>query len=238
MSVLNEALLGLRRMIASGELKPGDRFPSEPQLCEELQVSRTSMREAVRILSALGVTEARHGSGIYVSSLDPAELFESLSLTIGLLPLEGVLDLFEVRRVLEAHATGQAASKATDEELMELEDIVRRLGEEKDNRAAATLDAEFHLKIAEIAGNSTMRSLIALLRVRNKAYADLFSLEGGKERRALSEHGHRQIMAGLKARDYLAASGAAEQHLALTEQWLRESQPTASDTDIHGEFIG
>src|SRR5665647_28374 len=110
MTAMNTALTGLRHMIASGELGPGQKFPTEPELCERLGVSRSSLREAVRTLGALGVIKSRHGLGTYVSSLDPAEIVESFSLTIDLLPLEGLLQLLEMRRVLEGYAAACAAA--------------------------------------------------------------------------------------------------------------------------------
>jgi len=105
MAATDKALVGLRQMIASGELGPGAKFPPEPELCDHLGVSRSSLREAVRSLAALGVIESRHGSGTYVSALDPAAIISRFSLSVELIPLEGVLELLEVRRVLESHAT-------------------------------------------------------------------------------------------------------------------------------------
>ena len=91
MAATDKALAGLRQMIASGELGPGEKFPPEPELCDHLGVSRSSLREAARSLAALGVIESRHGSGTYVSALDPAEIISRFSLSVELIPLEGVL---------------------------------------------------------------------------------------------------------------------------------------------------
>ena len=91
MAATDKALAGLRQMIASGELGPGAKFPPEPELCDHLGVSRSSLREAARSLAALGVIESRHGSGTYVSALDPAEIISRFSLSVELIPLEGVL---------------------------------------------------------------------------------------------------------------------------------------------------
>ena len=98
MGALDTALHGLRALIADGALRPGDRLPSEGELCERLGVSRGSLREAIRMLAALGVLETRHGSGSYVSDLRAADLIRSLHLTVGLLPMAGVLELTELRR--------------------------------------------------------------------------------------------------------------------------------------------
>ena len=114
-------------MIASGELGPGAKFPPEPELCDHLGVSRSSLREATRSLAALGVIESRHGSGTYVSALDPAEIISRFSLSVELIPLEGVLQLLEVRRILEAHATAAAAARQDPALAEQLADILDRL---------------------------------------------------------------------------------------------------------------
>ena len=77
MSALDTAVHGLRALIAEGTLKPGDRLPSEGELCERLGVSRGSLREGIRMLAALGVLETRHGSGSYVSDLNAGDLIGS-----------------------------------------------------------------------------------------------------------------------------------------------------------------
>src|ERR1044072_6164022 len=82
MAATDRALTGLRQMIASGELGPGAKFPPEPELCDHLGVSRSSLREATRSLAALGVIESRHGSGTYVSALAPAARNRPASLSV------------------------------------------------------------------------------------------------------------------------------------------------------------
>ena len=81
MGAMETALHGLRALIADGDLRPGDRLPSEGELCERLGVSRGPLREAIRTLSALGVIDTRHGSGSYVSELHAADLIKGLGLT-------------------------------------------------------------------------------------------------------------------------------------------------------------
>ncbi|WP_239063714.1 MULTISPECIES: GntR family transcriptional regulator [unclassified Streptomyces] len=86
--------------------------PPEADLCEELGVSHGSPREAVRKLAALGVVEPRHGSGTYVSPPRPEDLIGSLSLTPQLRPLPGLVELYEIRRVLEVNVAAQADAHA------------------------------------------------------------------------------------------------------------------------------
>lgn len=227
MSAVDEALHGLRQMIASGELAPGARFPPEAQLCERLEVSRGSLREAVRMLGALGVIESRHGSGTYVSDLSAERIIGALALTVGLMPLEGVLDMYELRRVLEGHAASQAAAHVTEAAIAELEDLCQRMESAPTSEDVAELDAEFHDAIALISGNQTAFQLLRVFRERSRAY-QLFGLPNGDDLRHRSDESHRSIVAALSARDAGAASIAASAHVSQTEAWLRKYRPVAS----------
>ena len=163
MAATDKALAGLRQMIASGELGPGAKFPPEPELCDHLGVSRSSLREAARSLAALGVIESRHGSGTYVSALDPAEIISRFSLSVELIPLEGVLELLEVRRVLESHATAAATARQDPDLQARLSDILDRLESTTDATEIQHLDAEFHGAICTAGGNSTVTALTGVI---------------------------------------------------------------------------
>ncbi|WP_087132210.1 FadR/GntR family transcriptional regulator [Microbacterium esteraromaticum] len=226
MSALDTAVHGLRALIAEGTLRPGDRLPSEGELCERLGVSRGSLREGIRMLAALGVLETRHGSGSYVSDLNAGDLIGSLSLTVGLLPLASILELYELRRALESHAAALATARIDDDSLAELESLLLELEATVDDDEQSRLDHQFHMRIAEIAGNSALASLLAVFRARSRAYR-IFRTDDAGEIKLLSDAGHRAILRGLDSRDPIAASAAAASHVAQTEYWLRRLQPDA-----------
>jgi len=226
MSALDTAVHGLRALIADGTLRPGDRLPSEGELCERLGVSRGSLREGIRMLAALGVLETRHGSGSYVSDLNAGDLIGSLSLTVGLLPLESILELYELRRALEAHAASLATARIDEAALEELDALLVELEATTDDEEQSRLDHLFHMRIAEIAGNSALASLLAVFRARSRAYR-IFRTDSAAEIKTLSDAGHRAILRGLEGRDPVAASAAAASHVAQTEYWLRRLQPDA-----------
>jgi len=225
MAATDKALAGLRQMIASGALGPGEKFPPEPELCDRLGVSRSSLREAARSLAALGVIESRHGSGTYVSALDPAEIISRFSLSVELIPLEGVLELLEVRRVLEAHATAAAAARQDVELEKRLADILDRLEATTDAGQIQALDAEFHNTICTAGGNPTVTALTEVIRGRGGHYR---IFEPGSDFDAIkqtSDRGHRAILAAIAGRDPAAAATAASAHIAQTELWLRALRP-------------
>jgi DNA-binding FadR family transcriptional regulator len=230
MSAVDQAFNGLRQMISTGRLGAGQRIPPESELCEELAVSRGSLREAVRMLVALRVIEPRQGSGTYVSQLRPEDIVGSLSLTIGLLPLAGLLEMFEIRRVLEAHAAAQAAARMTPESLRMLFEHIEAMEAEEDPYKLSAIDHSFHSEIARVGGNPTLESLLGVFRARSRAY-QVFTLPEGPQIKRASDDGHRAIATAIANRDPVAAAGAASAHVAHTEKWLHAFLPPVAEGD-------
>lgn len=228
MSAVERAFQGLRSMMATGRLQAGQRFPVESQLCAELGVSRSSLREAVRMLAALGVVEVRQGSGTYVSALRAADIIRSLSLTVGLLPLEGLLEIYELRRVLEGHAASQAAARRTDAEIAEMDALLAELEACTDPKETSELDHRFHTMVADAGGNPTLAAVLEVFRSRSRHY-QIFGSASGPEIKRASDDGHRAIAVAIAARDCGAAETAAAGHVAETERWLRRLQPAPAE---------
>src|SRR5438128_3617433 len=128
--VTHDAIETIRELIASGEWGPGTRLPREADLAAQLGLSRNSLREAVRALSLARVLEVRQGDGTYVSSLEPAELLEPTLSATNLLRGRTVLELFEVRRLLEPEAAALTARAADPT-------VIERLRRELDRMVAA-----------------------------------------------------------------------------------------------------
>ncbi|WP_275005893.1 FadR/GntR family transcriptional regulator [Promicromonospora iranensis] len=220
-SAVETALHGLRTLIADGSLQPGDRLPSEGVLSERIGVSRGSIREAIRTLSALGVVETRRGAGTFVGELRAADMIRTLALTVGLLPLESILELFELRRVLEAHAASLAAARCDDAAVSGLSTILDRLETSTDVDEQSALDHEFHMAVARLGGNESLGAMVSVLRSRSRAYPVPLT----DETKRISDAGHRTILGAVTAHDPVAASVAAAAHVAQSEVWLREHRP-------------
>src|SRR3954464_135594 len=107
-------------MISSGEFRPGDRLPKESDLAARLQVSRNSLREAIRALSLIHIVDVRQGDGTYVTSMEPELLSEAVSFVIDFHRADKILHLLGVRRVLEPAATALAAAQIGEEDLVAL----------------------------------------------------------------------------------------------------------------------
>lgn len=224
MSAVETAMQGLRAKIASGELQPGQKCPPEGELAAQLGVSRSSLREAIRALAALGVMEARHGSGTYISSLEPAEILKGFTLLVDLFPFDSVLELFEIRRVLESHAAATVAARADQELVATLENLMDRMEATGNSADISDLDALFHEAICTAGGNATLAALMRTFRSRGRHF-NIFDSRDGSAVRELSNKGHRDMVDAISRRDPAMAATATASHIAQTEFWLKKLRP-------------
>lgn len=211
----DEAILQIKRMIISGELAPGDRLPPEKELSEQLAVSRSSLREAVKALVMFRVLDVRRGDGTFVTSLQPTVLTEALAFVVELHQDSTVLELMEVRRILEAAAVRRAVRNVTAEDL----DLLRAevsIGTDIDVDELVAHDLRFHEGIARIAGNDYLASLSPSL-LRGRVWRGL--TEADAVGRTIGEH--RTIVRALEVGDADIAAAAMTMHIGGVERWLR-----------------
>jgi GntR family transcriptional repressor for pyruvate dehydrogenase complex len=221
-AVTDEAIVKIKEMIVSGELRPGDRLPKEADLAAHLGLSRNSLREAVRALSLIHILDVRQGDGTYVTSLEPRLLLEAMSFVVDFHRDDTVLDFLEVRRILEPAAAALAAVQMSDEEVVKLGLLLDEVTPESSLESLIENDLEFHRRIASASGNSVLGSLIDSLSLptsRARTWRGL-TQEGAQER-TLAEH--RAIYDGLASRQPEVARAWATVHVAGVEQWLRAS---------------
>lgn len=222
MAVTDLAIDKLRAMIASGELRPGQRLPREADLATQLGLSRSSLREAVRVLSVLRVLDVRQGDGTYISSLSPESLVEALTFIADFHQDSSVLHLLELRGILEPAASARAARRATEAQIGELREILGRATPESSVEELISADIEFHAAIAAISGNPVLASLIESLSGRTQR-ARLWRAitEEGALARTLAEH--RSMFEAIEARDADLAESWARVHVSGVEHWLRQA---------------
>jgi GntR family transcriptional repressor for pyruvate dehydrogenase complex len=150
----------IKQQIVAGKLPPGHKLPSTRELTERYQVGRSTMREALSMLKAMGLIEIRQGEGCFVRAVDAAELevpnFEHLFTS-----LEAVLELLEARVALEVANAGLAASKRTDEDVAELNAVLADMDHEVGTETVGEKqDMRFHLTLARATHNSIMVKLL------------------------------------------------------------------------------
>jgi DNA-binding FadR family transcriptional regulator len=210
-SVAEQVAKQLLELVRTQNLKPGDQLPPERNLATLMQVSRPSIREALRGLQILGVLKARQGGGIYVGSLDPAELLGPLQFLITL-NSQSVDALYQSRVLIDCGIAQMAASQISDADIVRLSNmLVAQRDLVSDPLGFRVSDLEFHRTIMEAAGNPFLTRVSASLYVLGMEYRRIASETPGVLRQSLADH--EQIVAALVLRDPDAAARAVETHL-------------------------
>jgi GntR family transcriptional repressor for pyruvate dehydrogenase complex len=185
----------MRDMVESHTWKPGERLPSERELTQMLEVGRTSVREALRILEAMGYIDIRPGDGSYVRD----NVVFTTSLQKMLEAVQGdelFVEVLEARELLEAQIAFLAAENASPEEVADLEAIVDR----QERSMQAGLDGvdeniEFHLRVTEITGNRVLVEMQQFLfKLAHQGIQNLFQITGLPQE---SVRQHREIIAAV-----------------------------------------
>ena len=188
----------LRQRIFAGkasDMEPG-AWIDELKLAEEYGISRTPLREAIKVLAAEGLVTMKMRRGAYVTEVNAKDL----------------RDVFHLMAVLEADAAGTVASTATAAQLQELEALHQQLEKStKDRVKFFTINEVFHVKLLEIANNRWRDQMVADLRKVMKLNRAQSLLKAGRIEESLAEHA--AIMAALRKRDTAAAQAAMRAHI-------------------------
>jgi len=228
MALTDEAIEKIRGMITSGELRPGDRLPSEAELGAQLGLSRSSLREAVKALSMINVLDVRRGDGTYVTSLDPGLLMDAMSFAVDFQHDKSVLHFLEVRRILEPAATALAAAAMSDDDIAGLDGLLDELPPEPGVEEAVDNDLEFHRRIARGSGNPVLASVIDSVSGRTQRARIWRGItQAGAVRQTLDEH--RAIVAAMADRSPQVAQACSVVHIAGVERWLRQALGSGTD---------
>jgi len=201
--------------IRSGQIGTGERLPTERELSAAFGVSRGVIREAIKVLDALGLVEARQGSGIYVLNTVPTV---TRAFTLSVSPdIESVEQLFEFRRTLETDAVRLAALRRTNAELAAIETAATAtaLASETGNWSEfGAADNAFHAAIARASHNPFFGVAVATARQMQNDVVPLISDRAGSIRSAVTHHA--EIAAAIAARDSERAARAMTEHLIYT----------------------
>ena len=216
----------IRGLITNGTLKPGDRLPSERDLCKCFGVGRTSVREALKPLIAMGLLEGRVGSGTFVA----AEMGQfQKPLEWGLLgDLSGQDDLVETRHMLETNAAYWAALRAGPANLAAIEATVLGMAENlRQPDRFQDFDANFHFEIARATQNKILFRLINVIRGQIQTWiGERLSLSPDRTE-ALAETSYRQhqvIFTAIKTGDGEAARAAMDHHIQTATRDLQANR--------------
>ena len=215
-------------LIREQQLRPGDKLPPERELALLMGVSRATVREALRSLAMMNVVELRHGSGTFVTSLEPKLLVENFDLVFSLTD-SSFLQLIEARQVIESGAIAIAAKHITDQEIAQLEDILERSRECLQYHPVdfPQLDIEFHVKTAEFSRNALLTRImqaIAQMSIASSQRTAVDSSGVSPRRVERAIRMHQRILDALKVRDPELARQRMWEHLLSVENTLRGTQ--------------
>ncbi|MDX1520622.1 MAG: FadR/GntR family transcriptional regulator [Anaerolineae bacterium] len=205
----------IQNRVIEGKLRPGDKLPSERELAEQFNVSRTAVREAVKALRQKGLVEIQAGKGTYITDVisSTSEVVrDSLNVIVGVGLGNGMLDLVQVREMLEPEIAGIAAEKFSDEHLQLMEQAVATMDAAmEDAEKYVEADLQFHLTLARATQNPLIPILLdpimALLREQRMR---IFLVEGGPQRGQIH---HKRILEAVKQRNPTTAHQAMIDHL-------------------------
>jgi GntR family transcriptional repressor for pyruvate dehydrogenase complex len=210
-SISEEIAKQIMDLISNGDLKAGDRLPSERELCEHFGASRSSLREALRCLSIVGVLNARVGEGTSVAP-DGEKFLRKIIEWRLITERHDVENLLEVRMAVEGLSAAKTAINGTPKDIEALQGILARMKSSLDDeKAYAALDLEFHITIANASRNTLVSDLIALIRGQLvKALHKVLLLPHALP---ITHKEHTAIVKAIERRDAEGARKAMHAHL-------------------------
>ena len=225
--LVTEIVESLTNNILSGDIKPGDKLPTEAAIMTRFDVSRTVVREAISKLQASNLVETRHGIGTFARSPNDSKNFSIAAVDFA--TIADVISVLELRISLETEAAGLAAQRRTPEHLIAMKQALTAFEDsiEQDSDAVPP-DFQFHMEIAHATGNRHFADLMTYLGamiIHTRVNTPQHAPEGRLSylRRVHGEH--ENIYTAIRNQDTEAARAAMRMHLTNSRERLRKSQP-------------
>lgn len=210
----------IEELIKTSRLKPGDKLPNEASLCSMLNVSRGILRESIKLLVSRNVITIVRGVGTFVSE-KPGITADPLGFDFVQDKSQLVMDLLELRTIIEPSLVRLASVKATDSEIKQLEEIEERIEESYTcGKDYSNFDVEFHSKIASCSHNGVVEIIFPILTKAIPAITDIT----GKSLMAESIKDHRGIISAIKNKDYVLAEKVMKQHLERNTKYISDKE--------------
>jgi len=213
--IYQDIVTQIQRLLGDGRLKPGQQLPSERELSELFQVSRASVREALRALESMGFVEIRSGEGTYVASTVES-LLSPLAFAIRH-ERDALREIFEARRLLEPEIAALAAERANPSEVRRLEAILEEQGRQiAKGEIGVETDSAFHSALARAAKNKVFLRLDNAMVESLREIRERSLQTDGRAARSLA--GHQKILKAIRARNPAKARKAMLEHLEAIER--------------------
>lgn len=209
-SLVDDIIERLTTLIIEGGLRPGDQLFTERELMTKLGVGRSSLREAIKTLSALGILDIRHGTGTFISSGGTSMLTRPLKWGL-FLTQTSVRDVIDARAAMEISMARWAAERATDSEIADIAELLNQLEESQGDAARyVECDLAFHMAIARASHNELFSSVLTMLQHILRVWMETTFAERSTSNNSMKLH--RLIFAAIKERNPEAAAEAMAIH--------------------------
>lgn len=227
-AISDEIVEQIMNLIANGDLQPGQRLPSERELCKTFHAGRSSLREALRCLSIVGVLNARVGEGTSVAP-DGGRFMGKLLEWRLITEQHDVENLFETRVALEALAASNVARLRSKEVLTHLQDILSKMeAVTGDPKRFAALDLDFHVTLGRASENSLLFDLISM--IRSQLIRAISKVLSAPQALPLTLKEHASIIGAIRRGDSEGAREAMQGHLYGALERYRKSLPEKAST--------
>lgn len=214
---LYEEVVGqLHQLIEEGKLKAGDRLPSERELAETFRVSRTSVREAIKTLETEGFVVTRPGSGTFIAAVNVEALIPPLASLLSR-GKDALLDLFEMRCLVEPGIAALAAERATPADILRLKEIFQEQERQIQGGASGVdTDAEFHFAIGQATHNPALQRLVSAIIGILKPIREQALQTPGRAHKSLAFH--RELLVAIERHDPVLARHTMQRHIETVEE--------------------
>lgn len=217
-SRVDEVAARIREIVEKGELLPGARLPSEPELAGQLQISRNVLREAIKRLESIGLLSVKRGLGTFVGDGGTLSATTKLVRSAMAFSPRDVSKVAGLRRAIECDAVRAAAINATDEDLAELQNLYDVFKHETDDVKGMQHDLAFHLKIVSIADNPLMANVMQV--IQEFIYAGMVQTRPVEQDVPYARDQHLDILDAIREHNPDKAEKAMRAHMDLLTRRL------------------
>jgi GntR family transcriptional repressor for pyruvate dehydrogenase complex len=218
-SLVDEVFEQMKDHIISGEWGPGEQIPSESELGKLFNVSRTTIRNSIQKLKAIGVLITKQGQGTFVRQTINEHLAENL-IPMVFLDKDNILEILEFRVTIEMASAGLAAERADEEDIQRMKAALDVMNENIENYTQYSIaDYQFHLNIARASKNKIFYRVMMKLKDILYGHFEEMNRELGP---AMSIENHRRIFAAIKNRNPQLASTLMKKNIELSINTLKE----------------
>jgi GntR family transcriptional regulator, transcriptional repressor for pyruvate dehydrogenase complex len=234
---LYEEVVGqLHQLIDDGKLKAGDRLPAERELAETFRVSRSSVREAIKTLENEGMVISRPGSGTFITAVNVEAIIPPLASLLSR-GKDALVDLFEMRCLVEPSIAALAAERATPADILRLKEICSEQEQQVNHDTSAVdSDAAFHLTIGRATHNAALQRLVASIVEILKPIREKSLQTPGRAHKSLASH--REILVAIERHDPELARQAMQRHIQAVEENVLAPSPQTRHQRVPDSELG